>query len=182
MDGGCGVGVPRVTAPPQPPGNFRGSLDDNVCVIIESRTPTRILVLPVAALVGLAALTACSKKSNDSPTIAAPSASASTSASAAVSASPTPSPAGNVTVFTIKVAAGKAVGGVQSLSAKLGATVEVVVTSDDTTSVIHIHGYDLMDAVQPGKPGKITFVAKISGVFEIELEDTSVKIANLTVR
>ncbi len=46
---------------------------------------------------------------------------------------------------------------------------------------MHVHGYDLMKDVAPGKPAKITFVANIPGRFEIELESRGLQISDFEV-
>ena len=45
-----------------------------------------------------------------------------------------------------------------------------------------MHGYDLMADVAPGKPATIRFTANTPGLFEIELEDLGLQIAELEVR
>ena len=47
---------------------------------------------------------------------------------------------------------------------------------------MHLHGYDLMADVGPGKPATIRFTATAPGRFEIELEDRGLQIAELEVR
>ena len=47
---------------------------------------------------------------------------------------------------------------------------------------VHVHGYDLMRDVAPGKPAELTFRATIPGRFEVELEERGLQIAELTVR
>lgn len=45
--------------------------------------------------------------------------------------------------------------------------VEITVTSDETAE-LHLHGYDIMLTVEPGKPAVISLVAKIAGRFSLE--------------
>jgi hypothetical protein len=61
-----------------------------------------------------------------------------------------------------------------------GATVHIVVTSDIADEV-HVHTYDLLKDVGPGRPAEFQFVADISGVFEVELEERSVLLFRLEV-
>jgi hypothetical protein len=75
------------------------------------------------------------------------------------------------------VAAG---GVIERGSVKLGRDVVIVVRSD-VADHAHLHGYDLMADVAPGKPGRIEFTASIPGQFEIELEDRGQLIAVLEV-
>jgi hypothetical protein len=46
---------------------------------------------------------------------------------------------------------------------------------------VHVHGYDLMRDVSPGRPAVLQFRARLVGRFEIELEDQAREIAQLTV-
>ena len=57
----------------------------------------------------------------------------------------------------------------------------LIARSEDVGEV-HVHGYDLSRAVSPGEPARIGFVADIAGRFEVELEESGVQIADLTVR
>lgn len=80
----------------------------------------------------------------------------------------------------IVVKGGKAEGGVQRVVVKKGDTVRLLVSSD-AEHEIHLHGYDIARDATPGKPARYRFKADVEGVFEIELEDTGEKIANLVV-
>lgn len=128
-----------------------------------------------------ALLAGCSSESDVNPTIgdattltSPPSPTASGSRPSASSAS--------ATRLSITVAKGKAVGGLQELRAARGAHVVITVTSDDTTSEVHLHGYDLKAELAPSSAAVIEFDATISGVFDLELEETNVKVADLTVK
>jgi heme/copper-type cytochrome/quinol oxidase subunit 2 len=70
---------------------------------------------------------------------------------------------------------------VHRYSVKQGKQVEIVVESEIADEV-HVHGYDLMGDVAPGKPVTIAFKATAPGRFEIELEEHSLPIAELEVR
>ena len=82
----------------------------------------------------------------------------------------------------IVVRAGKPVGGIHRISATKGDRIRLVVTSSDTKSEVHVHGYDILKNLAPGKPVTFSFPAKLEGVFEVELEDTKTQIAKLSVR
>lgn len=58
----------------------------------------------------------------------------------------------------------------------------VIVVRTDLIDHVHLHGYDLMADVGPGRPGRIAFTADAPGRFEIELEDRGLHIAELEVR
>jgi heme/copper-type cytochrome/quinol oxidase subunit 2 len=51
----------------------------------------------------------------------------------------------------------------------------------DVADHVHVHGYDLMKDVAPGKAITFSFPAEITGIFEIELEDRGEEIAQLRV-
>lgn len=89
---------------------------------------------------------------------------------------PTPSD-----VVTIRIVVRKGATDIHRLSVKQGRKVELVVTSEIADEV-HVHGYDLMGDVAPGKPVTIRFTADTPGVFEIELENLGLQIAELEVR
>ena len=70
---------------------------------------------------------------------------------------------------------------VRRYSVRKGRKVVLVVTSQ-LADHVHLHGYDLMADVAPGQPGTIRFTATAPGLFEIELEDRGLQIAELEVR
>jgi hypothetical protein len=51
----------------------------------------------------------------------------------------------------------------------------------DTTDHVHVHGYDVLKDISPGKTITFSFPARITGIFEIELEDAGEEIAQLRV-
>jgi hypothetical protein len=83
-------------------------------------------------------------------------------------------------VKTITVRDGKPVGGVQRLSFKKGQTVRFAVKSD-VADEIHVHGYDLSKDVPAGGRAVMSFKAKSDGIYEIELEQRAVQIAQLRI-
>jgi len=105
---------------------------------------------------------------------------ASTTATQTTRTAPEAKPAPEFT--TIVVRGAKPVGGVQEIDVKKGERVRLRVTSPDTTDHIHIHGYDLMKDLKPGRQARFAFTADADGIYEIELEDAGVPIAELTVK
>jgi heme/copper-type cytochrome/quinol oxidase subunit 2 len=91
-------------------------------------------------------------------------------ATAAVTETPTPKPEPPL------VTQGK----VTKLRFTEGETVRFRVRADSADEV-HVHGYDLMKDVAPGKTVTFSFRADITGIFEIELEDAGEQIAQLRV-
>jgi len=71
-------------------------------------------------------------------------------------------------------------GKVTKLRFEQGDTVRFRVRAD-VADHVHVHGYDLIKAVEPGKTVTFSFPADITGIFEIELEDAGEQIAQLRV-
>lgn len=69
---------------------------------------------------------------------------------------------------------------VKKFTIRKGRQVTLVVDSEIADEV-HVHGYDLMADVEPGKPATIEFTADAPGRFEIELESRGLQIAELEV-
>ena len=84
-------------------------------------------------------------------------------------------------VPVIKVVGGQPVGGdVQELSFKSGSRILFDVKSD-VEEEAHLHGYDASMAIAPGKLARFDVEATIEGVFELELENSGVPIAEISV-
>ncbi len=80
----------------------------------------------------------------------------------------------------ITVADGEPVGGVKKIKVDSGERVRLMVQSDAADEV-HVHGYDRSAEVSPGSPARISFPAKLEGVYEVELENAGVEVAQLQV-
>ena len=80
----------------------------------------------------------------------------------------------------VVVRGGEAVGGVEKLEYDKGDRIRFVVRSD-VADEIHVHGYDVKQDIQAGGSARFSFPADIEGVFEIELEDSKLQIAELRV-
>jgi len=63
---------------------------------------------------------------------------------------------------------------------KQGTQVMLMVTSD-VEDEVHVHAYDLSAEVAPDQPAHISFRADLAGEFEVELEERTVPIAELSV-
>jgi hypothetical protein len=81
---------------------------------------------------------------------------------------------------TIEIRGGEPVGGVAELEYDLGDDIEFYVDSD-VADHVHLHGYDIFKDVAAGQRIKFSIPASIEGVFEAELEDRVVPIAEITV-
>ena len=86
-----------------------------------------------------------------------------------------------MTTVRIVFRGGKVVGGLKRATLGQGEKVAIVVRAD-VTDEVHLHGYDKLADVAPGKPARLVFVASIPGRFEVELEDRGLQIADLEVR
>ena len=84
------------------------------------------------------------------------------------------------TRLNVTIRDGEPVGGIARVTATKGDLLVVGVRSD-VVDHVHVHGYDLMVDVAPGKPARMQFTASLTGRFEIELEDRGKQIAQLTV-
>ena len=76
---------------------------------------------------------------------------------------------------------GKPVGGVAKIKVDKGDDVKFAVVSK-VGDEIHVHGYDLMKRVDPGGRASFSFKARMDGIYEIELEERAVQIAELEVQ
>ena len=63
----------------------------------------------------------------------------------------------------------------------IGEKVRVQVQADRGEEV-HVHGYDLKADAAPGRPAVLDFTADIPGVFEVELEQSELKLFELQVQ
>lgn len=84
------------------------------------------------------------------------------------------------TIPTIVVRGGEPVGGVAELSFDAGDVVRFKVTSD-VADELHLHGYDISKPVAAGGSATFEFPAEIEGIFELELEERAVPLAELQV-
>ncbi|UJA19642.1 hypothetical protein HJD18_05055 [Thermoleophilia bacterium SCSIO 60948] len=81
----------------------------------------------------------------------------------------------------IELSDGQPVGGVRELSYSPGDQIRFAVASD-VDDEIHFHGYDVSVPVRAGKKAQVEIDnASLEGVFEVELEDRVIPIAEVTV-
>jgi heme/copper-type cytochrome/quinol oxidase subunit 2 len=76
---------------------------------------------------------------------------------------------------------GEPVGGVKRLEYERGERVRFSVKSD-VADEVHVHGFDVTRDVPANRSVRFAFPADIEGVFEVELHDAHIKIAELRVR
>lgn len=92
-----------------------------------------------------------------------------------------PEPAPEPQIPTIMLEGGKPDGGPLKLQATAGEDIVFRVASD-VADEIHVHGYDTFVETRPGRTATVRIEdAKLEGVFEVELESSHTKIAELTV-
>jgi hypothetical protein len=97
-------------------------------------------------------------------------------AAAEETATPTPTPTATPKPEVPLVTSGK----VTRLRFNEGDIVRFRVRSD-VADHVHVHGYDVLKDVAPGKTVTFSFPATITGIFEVELEDAGEQIAQLRV-
>lgn len=84
-------------------------------------------------------------------------------------------------VIELTIIGGNVDGGVRREMVKLNSQVTLRVTSD-VADELHVHSYDHKVDLVPGQSADLTFLAKVPGVFEVELEGRQKKVLELEVR
>lgn len=84
-------------------------------------------------------------------------------------------------VVRITVRDGTPVGGIRRVTVGRGRRVTLIVSSN-VADHVHLHGYDVMRDVAPGRPARLSFRATIVGTVEVELEDRHVPLARITTQ
>ena len=137
-------------------------------------------VLVTAALIGLAGC------SDDDPTITAepvvseqPSATAVPTATASAPASPS-TPAFDGTVIEVTVRGGEVQTAESRVRVGRNEKVRLVVTAD-VKDHVHLHTYDQLVDTVPGQPAVIEFEATIPGTHEVELEESGLRLLEISV-
>ena len=141
---------------------------------MQSRAISAVVIVALAAAVVL--FVVLSDDDGDSDQAAS---GTTTTATATTQEKQQPKPKPEVTTIVVK--GGEPVGGVRELDYTAGDEVRFDVESD-VAEEVHVHGYDLIEEVSPGKVASFEFPADIEGGFEVELEGAHVQIAELTVQ
>ena len=149
--------------------------------------PHRTLITLSAAFVFGIVLLACASQSSANPVVTAfvPAASALPAETQPPESIDTAVPAAAPNTIQIQIR-GSEVSVIEpenapGLKFKLGTEIVLLIDSDRADE-LHVHGYDLLEDVGPGIPlSRHSFVANIPGQFEIELENSRLRLANITV-
>lgn len=104
-----------------------------------------------------------------------------TPAATATATTDAPEPEAESETETIRVAGGKPVGGIKTITARKGDRVRIEVSSPDTTAEVHFHGYDITRDLEAGGKVRFSFEATAEGIFEMELEETGTQIAKIEI-
>lgn len=75
---------------------------------------------------------------------------------------------------------GRQVAGPRRVAVQAGTRVEIEVKSD-TIDEVHVHGFDLKADVRPDRRARIRFVADLTGIWEVELEEAGLLLFRLEV-
>jgi heme/copper-type cytochrome/quinol oxidase subunit 2 len=141
--------------------------------------------LLVGVLAGCCLLAGCGGDDNDTQaaaTTVATTAATSTSVGPSSSSRATTTTAGFSGVLVQATVTGD---NVQTASRRvrvdIGEKVRIRVQADRSEEV-HVHGYDLKADVAPGRPAVLDFTADVPGVFEVELEQSTLKLFELQVQ
>lgn len=81
---------------------------------------------------------------------------------------------------TIVVTDGAPADGVADLEYQVGDQIRFAVESDAADEV-HVHGYDIEEAVGAGETVEFDFPADLDGIYEVEMHDSATPIAELAV-
>ena len=81
---------------------------------------------------------------------------------------------------TIVVAGGAPEGGVADLEYQVGDQIRFAVESD-VADEVHVHGFDIEEAVGAGETVEFDFPADRDGIYEVEMHESATPIARLTI-
>jgi hypothetical protein len=140
-----------------------------------------MLLVAVAAIVAVV-LFFVLRPADDEDTASPPPTTTATTTMPATTTTPTTTAAGPRTQrVRIVYQGGRVIGGIRQVRLERGDRLVLVVASS-VSDHVHVHGYDLMREVAPGRPARITLRVTVAGRFEVELEDRKIQIAELDVR
>ena len=138
---------------------------------------------PVAALALIATLLVGGCASGGDGTAESPRPTPPTQQSSQPSAS-SPSPSETAfagTEIEITVKDGKVSPATRRVEVSQGTAVRLLVTSD-VADELHVHGYDIRQDLPAGQQATLDFTADLTGVFEVESEQSHLQLVQLEVR
>ncbi len=125
--------------------------------------------------------TATDSAVTSAPGTTSPASTASATTSMTSTTSTTPSPGSPATEIAVRVTGGRVDPAPRRVTVPVGTPVRLQVTSD-VADTVHIHGYDEELALEPGRPGTLTFVADQPGLYEVETHETGLQLLQLVIR
>ena len=140
----------------------------------------RSLLIGGAALVAAIVLFVVLRPGDDDEPAATPGTTTSTTSNGESPPPSRPGPVGPARV-RIEIRNAQPVGGVRRVTVAKGRRV-ILLVSSDVSDHVHLHGYDVMRDVAPGRTARIAFRATIVGTVQAELEDRRVEIASITTK
>ncbi len=146
----------------------------------------RLSLRGAAACLTLVALTSCGTAetpvAETTTTSTSPTPTVPTTPSVKPTAVPKTTPASTADVTVdITIAGGKiSAGGQAVVKAKSGQTVRINAVSDVPES-LHVHGYDKVVDLKPGKSGLVEFKTSTKGIFEVETHESGKLVFKLQV-
>jgi hypothetical protein len=144
--------------------------------------PTALALLPTLGMLVLAGCSGSNTPASAPSNIPSTAPTSASTTNSAPTETPSATPSGQQADVTINVtvANGKVNPSGASIQAKTGQTVLVTAVSD-TAEELHIHGYNKLLELSPGKPASVKFTANMKGTFEIETHKRTRLIAKLVV-
>ena len=136
----------------------------------------RITFLAIAVVIAVVAIVVLSSGGDDEETANRAQATATPAATAEPGETATPTSTATPKPEPPLVEQGK----VTKLRFTEGETIRFRVRAD-VADEVHVHGYNLMKDIEPGETITFSFPAKITGIFEVELESRAEQIAQLRV-
>lgn len=151
-------------------------------------------VLGLVAVAGAVSLSACSSESTEARRDAGattatrtvePATPAPTAAPTSDGPPSTPAPTGRGSpaerLVEVRLRGGTVTPPPGRVSVQRGERIRIVVDTDEADEV-HVHGYDRMAAMAPGRPAVLAFRADETGLFEVETHDSGRLLLQLLVR
>ena len=139
---------------------------------------TRLLIVAAAVVVAAGLFFVLRPDDEDNAAATTPTTTNSTSVTHTEPSVPPPPRPPSPAIVRIVVRDGTPVGGIRRVTVDQGRRVVLIITSN-VADHVHLHGYDVMRDVAPGRPARISFRATIVGTVEAELEDRRVPLARI---